>query len=131
MVVSRLIAFEGLACVAAAAFVLAGIEPSHAQGMASSPLGQHGSAVPDGLAAMVHVRVPFGDANSSKRDKRQRRARRMVTLTLGTSWHDQTGSPDFTGPRYVSAFEAGVTFDGDPVVKFGTVDLVKPDDEPE
>ena len=99
--------------------------------MASGGLAQHGSAVPDGLAAMVQVRVPIGDASPSNRDRRQRRAQRMVTLTLGTSFRDQTGSPDFTGPRYVPGFEAGVTFDGDPVLKVGSVDLVKPDDNQE
>lgn len=117
--------------IAAAIFLLAGAHPSHAQGMAPDPLGPHGSAVPDGLAAMVQVRVPFGDERSSTRDKRKRRARRTVSVTLGTSWHDQTGSPDFTGPRYLSTVEAGVTFDGDPVVKVGSVDLVKTDDDPE
>jgi hypothetical protein len=132
MSVSRIGALHGFGCViAAAAFMLGDVQPSHAQGMASGALALHGSAVPDGLAAMVQLRVPFGYANPSKRDRRDRRSRRMITLTLGTSWRDQTGSPDFTGPRYVSALEAGVTFDGDPVVKLGTVDLVKTDDDPE
>jgi hypothetical protein len=132
MAVSKIGALEGLGCaIAAAAFMLADVQPSHAQGMASGALALHGSAVPDGLAAMVQVRVPFGDAKLSKRDRRDRRSRRMITLTLGTSWRDQTGSPDFTGPRYVSALEAGVTFDGDPVVQLGSVDLVKTDDDKE
>lgn len=127
MVVSRV----GVCLIAAATFLWAGIQPSQAQGMASGGLAQHGSAVPDGLAAMLQVRVPIGDASPSSRDRRQRRGRRMVTLTLGTSFRDQTGSPDFTGPRYVPGFEAGITFDGDPVLKVGSVDLVKPDDNQE
>jgi hypothetical protein len=128
MVVSRI----GLGTlIAATTFLLADVQPGHAQGMAPSPLGHHGVAVPDGLAAMVQVRVPFGDERVSRRDKRKRGARRTISLTFGTSWRDQTGSPDFTGPRYLSTLEAGITFDGDPVVKFGSVDLVKNDDEQE
>ena len=131
MVVSRARALHGLGCLIAASFVFADIEPSHAQGMAPSALTQHGLAVPDGLAAMVQVHIPFGDAKSSPRKKRRGKAPRTVTLSLGTSWRDQTGSPEFTGPRYLSTFEAGLTFDGDPVVRFGVVDLVKTDEEQE
>lgn len=132
MAVSRIGATKASGCfIAAVTFVLFGIQPSQAQGMAPDPLAPHGSAVPDGLAAMVEVHVPIGDATPSKRDRRQRRSRRMVTLSFGTSWRDQTGSPDFTGPRYVPGIEAGVTFDGDPVLKVGSVDLVKPDDNQE
>jgi hypothetical protein len=119
------------ALIGAAAFIVfctAG--PSYAQGMARDPFPQRGVAVPDGLAAMVHVFVPVGDDKSRPRDRRRsRRSNRTVTLTFGTSWRDQTGSPDFTGPRYVSAFEAGVTFDGDPVLKVGDIDLAKKDED--
>ena len=115
---------------AAAVFVLSASGPSHAQGMAPNPFPQHGVAVPDGIAAMVHVVIPVGEDKPDPRDKRRvRRARRTVTLSLGTSWHDQTGSPDFTGPRYVGAAEAGVTFEGDPVLKVGDIDLAKKDED--
>jgi hypothetical protein len=115
---------------AAASFIFGTTNPSYAQGMAPSPFPQHGIAVPDGLAAMVHVVVPVGDDKPDPRDKRRvRRSNRTVTLSFGTSWRDQTGSPDFTGPRYLSTLEAGVTFDGDPVLKFGDVDLVKKDED--
>ena len=79
---------------------------------------------------MVHVIVPVGEDKSNPRDKRRlRHSNRTVTLTFGSSWRDQTGSPDFTGPRYVSVLEAGVTFDGDPVLKVGDVDLAKKDED--
>ena len=131
MAVSGMKISQALASLAAGIFMLTGAQPAHAQGMASGGLAQHGSAVPDGLAAMVQVRVPLDSRTGSNRDRRRPRSRRMITLTLGTSWRDQTGSPDFTGPRYIPGFEAGLTFDGDPVVRIGSVDLVKPGDEQE
>ena len=122
---------RAFALVGSSAFLmLAATEPGHAQGMARDPFPQHGVAVPDGIAAMVHMHVPVGDDKPNNRDRRRgRRSNRTVTLTFGSSWRDQTGSPDFTGPRYVGVLEAGVTFDGDPVLKVGDVDLVKKDED--
>jgi len=101
--------------------------PSHAQGLASAARGLHGSAVPDGLAAMVRVRVPFGEEVSRK--GRRQRSRATIALTAGMSWRDQTGSPDFTGPRYISTAEAGFTDEGEAVLKVGPVDLIKRDED--
>ncbi|HXJ00625.1 MAG TPA: hypothetical protein VNH44_05340 [Micropepsaceae bacterium] len=117
--------------IASATFLLADVEPGFAQGMAQAQLSQHGVAVPDGLAAMVQLRIPLGEGTVPSRGKRGRKPQRTLSLTLGTSWHDQTGSPDFTGPRYLSTVEAGVTFEGEPVAKIGSIDLVKPDDDTE
>jgi len=102
--------------------------PSHAQALSSAAQGLHGSAVPDGLAAMVRVRVPFGEEVSRK--GRRQRAHTTIALTAGVSWRDQTGSPDFTGPRYVSTAEAGFTAEGEAVLKVGPVDLLKRDEQP-
>jgi hypothetical protein len=101
--------------------------PGHAQGLASAARGLHGSAVPDGLAAMVRVRIPFGEEVSRK--GRRQRSHATIALTAGMSWRDQTGSPDFTGPRYTSTAEAGFTDEGEAVLKVGPVDLIKHDDE--
>ena len=101
--------------------------PSHAQALSSAAQGLHGSAVPDGLAAMVRVRVPFGEEVSRK--GRRQRSHATIALTAGMSWRDQTGSPDFTGPRYVSTAEAGFTTEGEAVLKVGPVDLLKRDDD--
>src|SRR5215510_3383867 len=81
--------------------------PGQAQALSSAAQGLHGSAVPDGLAAMVRVRVPFGEEVTRK--GRRQRSRATIALTAGVSWRDQTGSPDFTGPRYISTAEAGFT----------------------
>jgi hypothetical protein len=117
------------AAVAGALVLLCGAAtPSHAQGLASASRDLHGSAVPDGLAAMVRVRVPFGE-EVSRKGQRQR-ARATIALTAALSWRDQTGSPDFTGPRYVSTAEAGFTDEGEAVLKVGPVDLTKHDDDP-
>jgi len=114
---------------AGALFFLCGAAvPGHAQGLASASRDLHGSAVPDGLAAMIRVRVPFGE-EVSRKGQRQR-ARATIALTAGLSWRDQTGSPDFTGPRYVSTAEAGFTDEGEAVLKVGPVDLTKHDDDP-
>lgn len=101
--------------------------PTYAQALSSAAGGLHGSAVPDGLAAMVRVRVPFGE-EVTRKGQRQR-ARATIALTAGMSWRDQTGSPDFAGPRYVSTAEAGFTDEGEAVLKVGPVDLIKHDDE--
>src|SRR3954465_3311189 len=110
-----------------AAFVCCVAARGHAQGLASAARGLHGSAVPDGLAAMVRVRVPFGEEVSRK--GRRQRSRATIALTAGMSWRDQTGSPDFTGPRYVSTAEAGFTDEGEAVLKIGPVDLIRRDED--
>lgn len=110
------------------ALLLCGVAiPGHAQGLSSAASGLHGSAVPDGLAAMVRVRVPFGE-EVTRKGQRQR-ARATIALTAGMSWRDQTGSPDFTGPRYVSTAEVGLTDEGEAVLKVGPVDLIKHDED--
>ena len=116
-----------LSVMGAALLLCAGAGSSHAQGLASAARGPHGSAVPDGLAAMVRVRVPFGE-EVSRKGKRQR-SRATIALTAGVSWRDQTGSPDFTGPRYIATAEAGFTDEGDAVLKVGPVDLIKRDED--
>jgi hypothetical protein len=119
-----------IACAFIAALFMCGaISPTHAQALSSAAGGLHGSAVPDGLAAMVRVRVPFGE-EVTRKGQRQR-ARATIALTAGMSWRDQTGSPDFTGPRYIATAEAGFTDEGEAVLKVGPVDLIKHDeDEP-
>ena len=114
--------------VAIGALLLCGAaNPSHAQALSSAAQGLHGSAVPDGLAAMVRVRVPFGEEVT--RNGRRQRSHATIALTAGMSWRDQTGSPDFTGPRYISTAEAGLTAEGDAVLKVGPVDLLKRDED--
>jgi len=115
-----------LTIAASAVFVCCAV-PSHAQGLSSAARGLHGSAVPDGLAAMVRVRVPFGEEVSRK--GRRQRSRATIALTAGVSWRDQTGSPEFTGPRYISTAEAGFTDEGEAVLKVGPVDLIKRDED--
>jgi len=119
------------ALIGATAFLMFGTAgPSHAQGMARDPFPQHGVAVPDGLAAMVHVFVPVGDDKPNNRDRRRgRRSNRTFTFSFGSSWRDQTGSPEFTGPRYISTAEAGFTDEGEAVLKVGPVDLIKRDED--
>jgi hypothetical protein len=116
-----------LSAVGAALLLCAGAVPSQAQALSSASRGPNGSAVPDGLAAMVRVRVPFGEEVSRK--GRRQRSHATIALTAGVSWRDQTGSPDFTGPRYVSTAEAGFTEEGEAVLKVGPVDLIKRDDD--
>src|SRR5689334_16677418 len=111
MICSRVSVHHISAIVIGTLLLCAVASPSHAQGLASASRGLHGSAVPDGLAAMVRVRVPFGEEVSRK--GRRQRARATIALTAGMSWRDQTGSPDFTGPRYVSTAEAGLTDEGE------------------
>src|SRR5689334_22597485 len=111
------------ATVLGALLLCGAVIPVHAQALSSAAGGLHGSAVPDGLAAMVRVRVPFGEEVT--RNGRHQRSHATIALTAGMSFHDQTGSPDFTGPRYVATAEAGFTDEGDPVLKVGPVDLTK------
>ena len=126
MILSQRLFLHMSAAMMGAAILCGAAVPSNAQALSSAAGGLHGSAVPDGLAAMVRVRVPFGEEVSRK--GRRQRSRATIALTAGVSWRDQTGSPEFTGPRYVSTAEAGFTDEGEAVLKVGPVDLIKRDE---
>ena len=103
--------------VASVALMIVSVETSHAAGVADS-LPQYGALRPDGFASMLRLRIPFGGGSHAE-------ARPTFALGFGPTWRFESAKPNFPSYQHTPSVEAGLTFGGAPVLKFGSVDLLR------
>jgi hypothetical protein len=99
--------------VASLALAIVGVEPSRA---GSFP--QRGATRPDGVVSVLRVQIPFGGGEQTD-------ARPTLALVVGPSWSFESETPTFASYRYAPSLEAGVTFGSAPLLRFGSIDMLR------
>jgi len=96
-------------------------ETTQAAGVQLGPAQGYNSEL-KGAGALLRLRVPFGG-------RKREPLRPVMGLTAGPMWQEDNGA--FVPGRlyYVPSVEAGFSFKGDPVLRVGSIDLIKPDVE--
>ncbi len=85
----------------------------------SQILGSRPSAQLKGAATLFQLRIPFGG-------REQEVGRPTFTLNAGPVFQEQNDASYLRGSFFTTpSIEAGVTLDGDPVLKVGSRDLAK------
>ena len=85
----------------------------------SQVLGSRPTAQLKGTSALFQLRIPFGG-------REQEVARPTFTLNAGPVFQEQNDASYLRGTYFTTpSIEAGVSLDGDPVLKVGSRDLAK------
>ena len=100
----------------ASMFLLMNIENAYAN-CACYSVSQYGSSLQGGSAAMLRFQIPLGSGFRNG-------AQPAVSLSLGSLWGDVSGSPNLAAYRFVPSLEAGLTLQGQSVLKLGAVDVL-------
>jgi hypothetical protein len=114
----RELTYRMLAGAMAGAILVSTIETSNAGG-ATASFGQYGAAVPDGVASMLRLRVPFGGTANAP-------ALPALTFSAGPSWRMESVPWRSLPAQHAASFEAGFSLQGAPVLRFGPIDLTRP-----
>jgi hypothetical protein len=109
-------AMQRLVCAATASMLmLTAIGSSYAAGVADRGAQ---TVVPAGAGAMLQLRVPFGGSASTRNQA-------SIALTGGPVWRNEGQAPISAITIYrTSAIELGISLSGQPVAKFGGIDLM-------
>ena len=108
--------------IAIAFILLASVnERADAAGVQLGPAQGYDSEL-KGAGALLRLRVPFGG-------RKREPLSPIMGLTAGPMWQQDNGA--FVPGRlyYVPSAEAGFSFNGDPVLRVGSINLTKPDIE--
>src|SRR5262245_60584486 len=114
---ARTVAKHLIGCVTSLALLTSTVDASPAAGAMDS-LRQSGAAQVYGFISMVRLQIPFGGGERTYEHPR-------LALGVGPSWRVESDLPAVGSYSYRPSLEAGVTFDGSAILRFGSIDMLR------